>query len=387
MASPSRKIAAVMNRSWMSFILLFACALARADGALQAFVDSTLTDVRTRAGLPAVAVLVQIDGKIEAQSAIGVRAMGRNSGVTLKDSWHLGSDTKAMTATLIARLVEQGYLDFDDTMAKLFPGIAARMNPAYHDVTVTQLLTHTAGLPSLNTDVEMTSFMAAIKSIKGLRAQRAALVVYYLSRRPPSKSGEFAYSNIGYTILGAIAEERTGRLWEDLIRDQVWKPLGIRDAGFGPPGNKLWLDQPLGHELRNGKYVPLDPRSPDSDNPPAIGPAGTVHIRLGEWLLFVQDQLDGERGQGKLLKPENYRRLHTAVAHNYAMGWGVLRENDGSISLLTHTGSNGFWVADVRIVPHKNLIMLMAMNAGGDAAEKADRDIGKALQDHLKAFE
>ena len=171
--------------------------------------------------------------------------------------------------------------------------------------------------------------------------------------------GEFSYSNIGYTIVGAIAEERTGRSWEELIRSEIWKPLGIRHAGFGPPGHSGRFDEPLGHELRAGKYAPLDPEERNSDNPPAVGPSGSVHMSLREWLLFAQDQLDGEHDRGKLLQTASYRRLHSAATRNYAMGWGIMREQDGSISLLSHAGSNGYWVADVRIIPKRNLILLI----------------------------
>jgi CubicO group peptidase (beta-lactamase class C family) len=366
---------------------LLLASFAHADAGLQSFVEKTLNDVRTKADLPAAAALVQVDGKIEAQAAVGVRGVGSSKTVTAQDLWHLGSDTKAMTATLIARLVEQGFLKYDDNMAKIFPGVAARMNPAMHDVTVTQLLTHTSGLPSLATPDQMPAFLAVIRSERGIRAQRAALVMHYLSRKPATRVGEFSYSNIGYAILGAVAEERTGQTWEDLIRSEVWRPLGIRSGGFGPPGNSGRFDQPLGHELRDGKWVPVDPEARDSDNPAAIAPAGTVHMTLGDWLLFVRDQLDGERGAGKLLKPESYQRLHTPVSKNYAMGWGVVRAPDGSIAALGHTGSNGYWVADVRIFPKRNLILLITLNAGGDVAEKADKEIARALQEHLKALD
>jgi D-alanyl-D-alanine carboxypeptidase len=375
------------HRTWIAAALLLAGACAHADAELQTFVEATLTEARTRAGLPAVAALVQIDGKTEAQAAVGVRALGQTRPVTLQDSWHLGSDAKAMTATLIARLVERGFLRYEDTMGKIFPGIAARMNPAFHDATVAQLLTHTSGLPSLTSGDQMPAFLAVLKSEKGIRSQRAAMVTHYLSRKPSSKTGEFSYSNIGYAIAGAVAEERTGRSWEELIRDEVWRPLGIRSGGFGPPGRTGRDDDPFGHEMRDGKWVPMDPDDKNSDNPPAIGPAGTIHMSLGDWRLFVQDQLDGERGAGKLLKPESYRRLHTPVTKNYAMGWGVLKAADGSIAVLTHTGSNGFWVADVRIFPKRNLFFLVAMNAGGDLAEKTDKEIARALQDRLKALE
>jgi CubicO group peptidase (beta-lactamase class C family) len=375
------------TRPWMIAALLLAGTFAHADADLQSFVDKTLTDIRAKADLPAVAALVQVDGQVAAQAAVGIRGVGSSKPVTQQDLWHLGSDTKAMTATLIARLVEQGFLKYDDSMGKIFPGIAARMSPAMHDVTVAQLLTHTSGLPSLATPEQMPAFLAVIGAERGIRSQRAAIVMHYLSRKPATRVGEFSYSNIGYAILGAVAEERTGKTWEDLMRSEVWRPLGIRSGGFGPPGNSGRFDQPLGHEMRDGTWVAMDPEARDSDNPPAIAPAGTVHMTLPDWLLFVQDQLDGERGAGKLLKPESYKRLHTPVSKNYAMGWGVVRAPDGSIAALGHTGSNGYWVADVRIFPKRNLILLIALNAGGEAAEKADKEIARALQERLEALD
>jgi CubicO group peptidase (beta-lactamase class C family) len=243
-------------------------------------------------------------------------------------------------------------------------------------------------LPSLSTPDQLPAFEAVIRAERGPRAQRAALVVHYLSRKPVTPVGEFSYSNLGYAIAGAVAEERTGRTWEDLVRSEVWRPLGIRSGGFGPPGKSGRYDQPLGHEMKDGQYVSVDPEARDSDNPPAIGPAGTVHMTLEDWLLFAQDQLAGERGDGgKLLTTEGYRRLHTPATKNYAMGWGVLRAPDGSKSVLTHMGSNGYWVADVRIFLKHDLVLLIATNAGGEAAEKADKEIARALQERLKALD
>jgi CubicO group peptidase (beta-lactamase class C family) len=367
--------------------LSFAAGFAHADADLQQFVQQSLNEARGKANLPAMAALVQINGKIEAQAAVGVRAVGQSEKVTLDDRWHLGSDTKAMTATMIARLVEQGVLDFDDTLAILFPGIAARMNPAFSNVTLAQLLSHTSGLTPLTELKELAIFNSVIESEKYIRGKRAAVAAYYLMRKPVSKAGEFSYSNLGYVIAAAAAEGRTGESWEDLIRREVWKPLGIRNAGFGAPGKSGKFDEPLGHEMRNGQMVAIDPGDAESDNPPALGPAGTVNITLKDWLLFAQDQLDGEHGHGKLLKPETYKKLHTAITKNYAMGWGVLLDNKGAVSILTHTGSNGYWVADLRIMPLHDMIVLAVTNAGGDEAEAAMKDLGKTFRARLKPFE
>ena len=97
--------------------------------------------------------------------------------------------------------------------------------------------------------------MAVIKSANGVKAQREAIARKYLTMPPASKAGDFAYSNLGFIIVGAIAEARTGKSWEDLIREQIFTPLGIKNAGFGPPGTPGKLDQPWGHEEKAGKLV------------------------------------------------------------------------------------------------------------------------------------
>ena len=364
-------------------VLLLSASLARADASLQEFLGQTLEQARQRAALPAVAALVQVNGQIAAESATGLRDAAKPQTVTLADRWHIGSDTKAMTATLIARLVERGSLSFDDTLAQIFPGIAPFMDPAYRNVTVAQVLSHTAGLPGLTSPSELANLKVVFSTQRGLRAQRAAVAAYYLRQPPASKAGEFAYSNLGYIIAGAIAESYSEKTWEELLRAEVWAPLGITSAGFGPPGKGRRLEQPLGHERVNDKAVAMAAAGAESDILPAVGPAGSVNISLHDWLLFAQDQLDGLHGHGKLLKPATYLRLQTPVSRNYAMGWGVLAK-DGAISLLSHTGSNGYWVANIRIMPKHDTIFLVVTNAGGERAEQAIRDIGTALTERLK---
>jgi CubicO group peptidase (beta-lactamase class C family) len=369
-------------------ITLFAGPLAaQADAPLQTFLDQTLTAARDEAHLPAVAALIQIEGKIAAEAALGVRALGRSEGVTTADRWHIGSDTKAFTSTMIARLVEKQVMRFDDTLAASFPAFAEDMNPVYRGVTIIQLLSHTAGLPPLTDDKDLPQFMAVIASVRDVKAQRAAIAHAYLTMPPASKTGEFEYSNLGFIIAGAIAEARTGKPWEDLIREQIFAPLGIRNAGFGLPGTSDKFDQPRGHREIESKLTPLDPADPQSDNPPALGPAGTINIALKDWMLFAQDQLDGAHGHGKLLKAETYRKLQTPETGNYALGWGAKLEPDGTPLLLTHTGSNGYWLADIRIMPKHDIVILLAVNAGNDAASEAVREIRKSLIARLKPFE
>jgi len=377
----------MLSRALLTLVLLTTPAMAQADSELQAFLEQTMAAARAKAGLPAVAAMIQIDGEVAAEAALGVRALSQPALVTVDDRWHIGSDTKAFTSTMIARLVERGVMSFDDTLAASFPSFAEGMDPAYRDITVTQLLSHTAGLPPLTEDEDLPSFLAVLATADGVEAQRLAMARHYLAMLPASQAGDFEYSNLGFIIAGGIAEARTGKAWEDLIREEVFAPLGIVNAGFGAPGTSGEFDQPCGHVETAGALTPLDPADPESDNPPALGPAGTINIALADWLLFAQDQLDGVHGRGRLLKAETYRKLHTPVSGNSALGWGAKLGPDGEPLILGHSGSNGSWFAVVRVMPGHDMVFLIATNAGNDAASEAVGEIVKALNDRLKPLE
>jgi CubicO group peptidase (beta-lactamase class C family) len=367
-------------------LFLVGSTSARADTELQPYLEQALGWLRNRDHDPAIAALIQIDGKIAAEAAIGSRALGHPESVTVDDRWHIGSDAKSFTATLIGTLVDRQVLAWDDTLAISLPALAKTMHPAYRRITIRQLLSHTAGMPPLkNTETEFPTALTVVKFVRGVSAQRMALARYYLSRPPASAAGSFQYSNLGYVIAGAIAEAHTGETWESLIRERVFDPLGISDVGFGPPGHSGKYDQPLGHGEISGRE-PLDPADPGSDNPVWIGPAGTINISLKAWAVFAQDQLDGALGHGRLLQPATYKLLQTPVAENYAMGWGASAslDPDGTPKILMHEGSNGYWVAAISIYPKQRTFILAATNFGGEVAKRSIEDLTWGMADHLK---
>ena len=96
--------------------------------------DAELEPVRAKHGLPALAAAVVKDGAIVTAGAVGVRVHGTDIKVTIDDRFHLGSDTKAMTATLAAMLVEEGKLRWDSTIGEVLgadvPGIGGTRAPA-----------------------------------------------------------------------------------------------------------------------------------------------------------------------------------------------------------------------------------------------------------------
>lgn len=339
---------------------------------------SVLEPIRARSGLPALAAAVIEGDRIAAIGAVGVRKSGDPTPVALGDAWHLGSDTKAMTATLFALYVDEGKIAFTTTLAQAFPAWASTMEPAYRDVTMQALLAHRGGLAH---DVPADVFANLPRTGTDSRAARLAAIQAALSRPPEIQPNtKFAYSNAGYMVVGAALEELTDTSWETLMRTRLFAPLGMTSCGFGPPATAGQVDQPWPHLVVAAELEPV-PTGPRADNPPALGPAGTVHCSLADWAKFVAVHLAGARGESKFLSAESFAKLHTPYpGEEYAGGWIVTKRPWAHGLALTHGGSNGMWVANVWLAPGLDRAFLVATNRGDAAAAQAtDEVVGKLV--------
>src|SRR5262249_50684323 len=112
-------------------------------------VDALLQSILGRGGERfGMAAAVLRGERIIAQGAAGVRKRGTAERITIADRFHLGSCTKAMTATLVAMLVEEGKLNWTSTLGEFFADTVKPMHPAWEQVTLRQVLAHRAGLPN-----------------------------------------------------------------------------------------------------------------------------------------------------------------------------------------------------------------------------------------------
>ncbi len=350
-------------------------AVTDAGGAAQdapAELSSVLEPIRVRYGLPALAAAVFDDDSTIAQGAVGLRALGQDVAVTLDDRWHLGSDTKAMTATLVARFVERGVIRWETTLAEAFPDDAAVMLPAYRTVTLERLLQHRGGVVG-NLLAHPSIWNSLWTSRQPVVEQRRAFVRQVLTLPPEVAVGQYLYANAGYMLAGHALERATGRSWEELLRAEVFAPLAMRSCGFGAPAMVGTTDAPWGHRARSDASVPVAP-GPQADNPPALGPAGTVHCPLSDWGRFAQLHLRGARGVAtNYLRPETFARMHNPPAGgSYALGWGVApRSWAGDLPALTHQGSNTMFLCSAWIAPSRRRVLLVATNAADDRASSA----------------
>ena len=328
-------------------------------------VGARLEAIRARAGVPALGcALVTLEG-LQGVWVAGTRCAGGTERVEPDDLWHLGSCTKSMTATLIALLVERGDLAWDALLPDLLPEIAERMDLDYLDVTPVELLCHRAGLPSAPASEPLSAIVESDLPLVEQRARFALLSLGSPPVHPPR--GALLYSNGGFVIAGHLVEATTGKSWEDSIRELLFRPLGMERVGFGPPGSAGSCDQPRGH-TPGGE--PVEP-GPDADNPPLIGPAGTVHASLADWARFVQLHLKGQREDvrvGKItLTRETFTKLHSPYdgpGAKYGFGWGIEQRawagGDGTI--LTHNGSNTLWYCSTWLGLENGVAVLATTN-------------------------
>jgi CubicO group peptidase (beta-lactamase class C family) len=312
-----------------------------------------------------------VDGnRITAIGAAGIRKVGSPEKMTTSDLIHLGSDTKAMTATLIGRLFESHQLAPSDTLADVFPEFRATSNAEQAKATVAQLLEHTAGVPR---NVEWATYNRLRASLGEQRRYVVRDVLGKAHENPPGT--KYEYSNVGFVILGAILEEKTGQAWEDLIEQQLFKPLGMTTAGFGPPGTPGQVDQPWGHALKDGELLPRQ-----TDNPPLMDPAGRVHCSITDWAKFVNVYLDPPQPPVVILKPDTIRLLTTpGPVGTYAGGWINAQRSWGGGPVLNHAGSNLMWYCDAWLAPKRHFAVLAATNVGHDEAIKATDEAAGAM--------
>jgi CubicO group peptidase (beta-lactamase class C family) len=340
--------------------------------------DEWIDSVRRQHNIPAMGAIVFRADTILARGIAGVRRSNATTPVEANDRFQLGSNTKAITATLLATLVEEGKLTWTTTLADVFPELRASMSPEFRAVTIDQLLSHHAGISAFD-DTDHKDF----KSIPHLSGtpieQRAAFTAWLLRGKPAGPVGKPLYSNGGYTVAGAVVERITGESWESIVRARIFKPLGLT-GGFAW-SNSPDVNQPWGHhETRNGTS-PVDPRNRDEQLPPIIWPAGAVELSLDDYARFLQVNLRGLQDHDtSLLKAATIRHMHTSPASppdRFGLGWG-LQDFDGAPASV-HVGSAGIFYAITIIQPTRDLGVAIFANAGSERAKAATTEAIKAL--------
>lgn len=319
---------------------------------------------------PGIVAAIAKSGQPIRIGAAGVRKSGNKQPITINDLLHLGSCTKAITATMIARMVQRGELSWETTILEGLPNLKKKIHSDYHAVTIEQLLKHTAGVPA--------NGPWHLQLRKPINKKREAIIVQCLKEAPRSKPGKkYLYSNVGYMIAGVIAAKKKRTTWEELVAKEVFGPLNIKSAGFGAPGSKGKVDQPWGHTVGadGNRLLPVQ-----GDNNPTMGPAGTVHMTISDWAKFALAHTS--KKDTEFLKVSSLKKLHAPdPKSNYALGWGVSERSWGKGAVLSHSGSNTMWLSTIWVAPETGAAYLVVANVNNkDTASILDGLVGKLIE-------
>lgn len=343
---------------------------------MQQFVDDLTRQMRELGRYSAAGIAVgHLDHPV-VSAVCGVRRHKSAVSVQLDDKWHIGSITKSITATVVGKLVEEELLQFDAALSDLLPGMA--MHAAWSDCTLEHLLTHTSGVPA--------NFPWKAQKIdpitdNGLVQARHELIRKTLSKPPKTPSGStFLYSNLGYSIVGHIAETQTNTRYEKLVEQRFFDACGLNSAGFGPPKGDGPDDQPMGHRALLWYRKAVNPFEGRADNGPVISAAGRAHMNLQDLVAYGRMHLDGERGADSFLKAQTWQRLHRPLMNDYAYGWVNVEHGWAGGPVIWHNGSNTLWYALLMLIPDKNAVIALVTNDGtGGKAERAFNDAAEQI--------
>lgn len=175
------------------------------------------------AGEPGAAVLVRWKGEVVLRKGYGMAQMDLGIPVAPEQVFEIGSVTKQFTAAIVLRLAEQGKISLTDPITKYIP----QMTFGGATITLEQLLSHTSGVPNYTDMPEW---------IPRWREDMTVETLFALFRDKPldfPPGTLWNYSNSGYILLGAVIEKVTGKSYEEVVEQELFAPLGMKDSRYG----------------------------------------------------------------------------------------------------------------------------------------------------------
>jgi CubicO group peptidase (beta-lactamase class C family) len=331
----------------------------------QAAVDRLVAAAMKQWQLPGLAVAIVDHDRVVALKGYGVKTVGGNDLVSPDTRFQIGSTTKAFTTALMAMLVEEGKMRWDDPVRAHLEYFRLSDPCADSLVTLRDLVSHRTGLAEHDElwDDSPWSREEVIRRVATLPLAR------------PFRS-RYGYNNILLMAAGDAAASAAKMPWEALVRERLLAPLGMTETGVREAEWLAAKDRAAGHKVaEDGRIVPQVP----IPNEP-LGPAGRIHSTARDLARWVRFQLGNGTVDGKRLvaaealeetkSPQMVMRLSESTrASNpetnlmtQGMGW-IIQDHRGEL-LVVRTGSlNGFRTR-VDLLPKRSAGFVLLTNAG-----------------------
>jgi CubicO group peptidase (beta-lactamase class C family) len=325
------------------------------SGDLGKEIEELMTGKEQNDGFSGV-VFVARDGAIVISKGYGWADRANRIEYTDKTIFDIGSLTKQFTATAILKLELAGRLGVEDSISRFFKNVPADKQP----ITLHHLLTHLSGLRA--------NFGGDYEEMSRDEIVRRALASKLLW--PPG--GGYRYSNAGYSLLGAIIEQVSGKGYEAYLRVALLLPAGMESTGYKLPA---WQPESIAHGYRGADHwgTPLDKRWA------ADGPYWNLRCNGGilstvgdlyKWhLALLGDTLLPPSAKDKLFTPHVKEEQGRSY---YGYGWVHVKTGRGT-QIITHNGGNDVFFADFRRYVDEGTVVIVASNTSDHSIQRFER--------------
>ena len=355
-------------RAWRVGALLLAAAPAVAPAQTRraplAGLENYVTAAMRQWNVPGLAVAVVKGDSVVYARGFGVRELGRPDPVDEHTLFAVASNTKALTATVIGTLVAERRIAWDDRVETYLPGFAVYDPWVTHELTVRDLLSHRSGLGTwvgdllwYGSDLPLDSVLAGVRHVPNASSFRS----------------RYGYSNLMFVAAGRLAERVSGRSWEQLVRERLTDPLGMRRATFSVRALASADNVATPHAVIEGRLAPVPYRPVDN-----AAPAAALNASVREWAQWLRLQLgwgavDGRRIvdsavvaatrlPSTLLPPYGSWAPFFPTTHfrAYGLGW-FLMDFRGRLVVLHDGGMDGMY-SQTGFLPEERLAVAVFTN-------------------------
>jgi CubicO group peptidase (beta-lactamase class C family) len=320
-----------------------AAAVARlqAGGSIGGEVDRLAQPLVDRGEIYGLAVgVVTPDGRTR---DFGYGSAGTPRGAPPPDGdtiFEIGSVSKLFITALLAVLVDEGVLHYEDTVRGILPP-EVPVNEEFGKVTLYELAINTGGLPRQPASLsQLRDFVAFLFTGRNLYAYiDKPFLDNYLRRKnvKPKEAREYVYSNVGYGLLAHLIEMKTGRPFQELLEEKICRPLHLRDTAF-VLNEEQQKRLAVGHAGRQPFFMRRgDPMEP-WDMGEIMRPAGCLYSTVNDLLIFAQASL-GMPGHAiePVLASTQRVQLHRP-AEDVALGWLINYLGDDRLKITYKQG-------------------------------------------------
>jgi CubicO group peptidase (beta-lactamase class C family) len=327
-------------------------------------------------GIPGVAAGVWVDGQ-EIYACHGVTSLENPLPIDQNTMFSLGSISKTFTATALMRLVADGKVELDAPVRRYVPELVLADDQVAAEITVMNLLNHTAGL-------DWRNIVDTGNGDDALAGQVAKMAELKLIAAPGTRA---SYSQEGFNLAGRIVEKVTGLTFEQAVAEILLEPVGLPNTSYSI--NDVMIRRfAVGHNAgKDGTLAVARQWKDTRGNNPGGGIASTVADQI-RWARFHLGGGHTESGASVLpatvlhqMKEPTVELRGSTLGDALGICW-FLRDVDG-VRTVGHGGSGNGQFADLLIVPERNFAVVALSNAGPDGIPCDQAIVRWALENYL----